>query len=602
MDNFRKVFSVSLIAANLILGIPALVIYLAPTLIVAGYFLLILPGLIMSVLPTLALYLLVFSLCWALLYRLHPGVAIALGAMAVWLVAMQLPQSFNRHTREELAEAEKRNVVTNAALPVVRTFALEVPQHRYTENCNDLCAMLLYNRQVERFILPPPYGEVSPTRKRRTKTVAYRIQEGEICPTEKRNMPRVAGAVIFRADFSEQIRRAVLTRMAGGECLVKEEIADGAADMTLRLIDERKTGRSGVRMGPLPVLNSGLELRVGTTPLAVELAQSSGQLLIPLHLTPTGMGGGTLTYSGWEWGQKRWEKRQIDNLAFLDAHTPFEYHIPTGGTGADVRQQLDRFLSGTSNSQEDVAGFLVGQYFQQMVDEGMERGDAQRLRRILADRRFDNFPNLKSLVRKQPAIQEPVLKAILARVNQEIGQEGTGQEPKKSAVKLLDEVVGAMSPDLFQRARPDWDAFLVNPKARAEATYLILRLVERGSAAAPTLLNIIATKPENVDAWGKDRSAAVRALCALGPAVREHLPTLRRYADEGIVGASTQRWITWKAMLVALGAPLAEFPEKEHRSIRDLAKSRCGYPQERQAARSVASIQTGIGVGLARRR
>ncbi len=507
-------------------------------------------------------------------HNCHPGYSLAIGAMAIWFVAVKVPDSFNRQTSEELARVQERNFVSNATFPEPRSLAIEVPRQVSISHCPDLCLLLLYTHQVARVLLPPSAGDVSPKGKARTPTIAYRLEEADLCPNDNKVVPHLGRELIFKSDFAKQIREAALTRMAAGECLVREELPNASADLSLRIIDEHRPGRKRLLPGPLSVLSTGLELRSGETLIARELTQTSGQLLTPLHLVPLGGGGGNLGFNGWDYGQKKLARSSIDSLIFLKAHTPFDFQVPKGASPVDLRQQLDRFLAGTATGAEDAASSLLGIYMEELTQHGPERGDFARLKNLIQDSRLTSFPGLGNLARRQSALAPTLFEAMLNRLPQAASLKGGG------FYRELDRLAESLPAELFRRPDPRWDALLADPAVRAESTYLVLRLVERGSTSAPQLLAILSATPTSPEAWSKDRNAAIRAFCALGPSASQHLPALRSYATSGIIPASTLRWGTWKAMLVALGAPLNELPETERKSISDLVKNRCGYPQQ----------------------
>ncbi len=567
MHGFRKNFFRFLVAANVVIGIPALIVYSQPSLVVLGFYLFILPGVVLAMLPTVAAYLLLFSLVWVLFCWLHPGYSIAIGAIAIWFAAMKLPESFNQQSSDALARAQRQNYVSNATLSPLRSLAIEVPQHRSIAHCPDICLLLLYGRDVDRVLIPPAYGEVRTRRKARTTTIAYRLEEASSCPNDKRVVPHLGRPLLFKSDFAKYIREAALTRMAAGECLVREEVALAPAELTLRIIDENNAGKKKFLPGPIPVLSSGLELRAGETLIAREVTQSSGELVAPLHLAFVGMGA-------WEWAQKKVRKTDIDPVVFLSTHTPFELTLPKGNSPVSVRQQLDRFLAGTAASSEDAAASLTGLYIEQLMQQGPERRDFARLRNLIVDSRLTSFPGLASLARRQSSLAPTLFDAMLDRLPQAASLKRGGP------FEELDRLAESLPAELFRRPDPRWDALLADPAARAESTHLVFRLVERGNAAAPQLLAMLNAAPAARETWTKDRSAAIRAFCALGPSASEHLTPLRGYAAAGSIPARIQQWVTWKAMLVALGASLSEFPEAERKSISGLVKNRCGYPLE----------------------
>lgn len=559
-----------ILLANLIVGIPALLVYAEPNLVVLGYFLLILPGLILSALPTLAAYLLLFTLCWLACYRLPMSIATLLGFAFLWLVGVQLPWVWNDRTEQALKQAQARNREAASPLAIYRTVSLELPAHRATDGCPDLCLLLLYNGEAERVLLPPPAGPAPGRRKARRTTIAYRLETRDICPNNPRETNRQGHSVFLAGEMAKQVRSIALMRMATGVCLLREELPDTPSEFAIRLVDDPIGSRRSWHWGPPPIRNQGVELLLNGKVVAAELSQSTARLNTPLHFIPVG----GMPMSGWTLSQQRLDPPRQPPLDFLATQTSYEWRLPTGASTAELRQQLDRFLASTAASESDAAASLVSLFIEDIEKQGPQRGDALRVAKLIEDERFTYWGGLNSLARRYPDLQASLWSALLNRLSRP-------QPERQAPYEQLERLAEALPADLFQKPNPQWDALLANPAKRTHLNFLVLRLVERGPGAASQLVSLLA-EPDR----SKAANGAIRALCALGPMAKEHLPAVRSLVAQDKVSAHLLRWQTWKAMLVALGAPLTEFPEKERDSLARQARDRCGYPTERAPRRN----------------
>ncbi|HEX8416010.1 MAG TPA: hypothetical protein VF641_00260, partial [Methylobacterium sp.] len=193
-------------------------------------------------------------------------------------------------------------------------------------------------------------------------------------------------------------------------------------------------------------------------------------------------------------------------------------------------------------------------------------GDAALVARLIGDPRPRDFLGIhqpiKALGSDAAALRGPIAARILAaRVPED-------REP----ARMLGNALSALPPGMFAERTPDEARLLADADRRRWATGLVLRQADRGGAAAPELVQIIAQAyaqavpmkrrhdPDRLD----DANAAVQALCLLGPDAAPVLPDLEALIEAEAVPRRASD--DWRLMLARLGKPVESFTKPENLS------------------------------------
>lgn len=572
----------ALILTNCLVVPLALVVYLFPTLIVVGLFLLILPGIIAAVLPTLAIYLVIFTAGWFTFQRRHWSLGFAAGIAAVTLFGVWLPVHLNSAALAELASASPQNRDPGRPFGRADAVAIERVPAAVTADCDDLCQALLYNGQATRVIIPPPRETSKKRSPSKRHYTVYRIVQATRCPPGQGIAHEGYGQWLPPED-ARTTRTAVLTRIAAGDCLIREEADRMRVDLTIRRIDTRPAPMS-LALRSAPVISSGLALLdADDRVFAAEVTHCTETYQVPLNLEPISSGGGTLGMVGWKWrSRSTHEGPEIRTArgvsATLRRLTGFALDPPKGASGLTTRQQLDRVLDDTSLPSDDPAFALLEIYYQDLEQEEPLTGDSQRLGRLIRDSRITNFEQIPRALARKPALAPAIQDAMLDRLL----MLGVSSRRPPMQFEALQRLAEALPPGAFADGEPRIERILANRRMRESAPTLILRLTDRGAAARPVLLGILReSRPPD---WGRDANAAIAGLCSLGRLAKDELPALLELQAQGVIPEGIHTSLDWRAMLVSLGADPSTFSPagkgtsraEYGRQLRDRAAQRCG--------------------------
>ncbi len=118
-----------------------------------------------------------------------------------------------------------------------------------------------------------------------------------------------------------------------------------------------------------------------------------------------------------------------------------------------------------------------------------------------------------------------------------------------------------LSPGTFATLTPDEERLLADPERQRWATGLIERLTDRGADGVPQLVDVIArayARQAIESDWStpRDASAALRALCRLGPASGDGFARLAKLIETGLVPSSVLDEKDWQFTLARLSGSL----------------------------------------------
>ncbi len=555
-------------------GLLTAILFAAPTLVVAGYFFLIIPGLILSLIPSVFLYALLFFSGWVGFRRQHTAQSVAAGLAAVLLFVLVLPQSFNRHTDNLLAEAAARDLNPPAPLSIAQnaTIAIEAPYgDSRGANCDDLCRLLLFNRNAARVVPLRPLK--SP---KDWEPAAFRLDSSPGCALSEGVLESFARDTRFQWTKSgPAIAQAVRWRIASGDCLVREPVSSEAPALIIRRVGRLPYPDSHrLSLGPSAVRFDALELEAGGRLVARTSSLYTHFYTLPLHLEPYGY---ALQMYGWEWGRRRLPETDLDNIAALKKFTNLDLELPPIPSPEEIRDALDKSLDDPSATNAEF--LLVSDYYQLLSRVGFRPGDEERLVRLASDDRASALSFFRNNLEKREALALRLRDPLLLRLAR------LARTAPKANLYDLQEIVLRLPEAAFREPVPALDYLLSRAEVRRRCLRLIPRLAEQGPPGAIKLAAIVRAgwqAPDDDDrTWGKDAEAALDGLCRMGPAAADLLPALRLMEFEKILPPVQTQSDRWRGTLVSLGADPEDFysdnyrkdPSRYHQHLRNWARS-----------------------------
>ncbi len=572
-----------LTAYLIVTGALAALVLVIPGLVVLGLFALVLPGLILAAMPTAFFYGALFAAGWFPLRNgLGPIAASAGGLAVVALVAFGVPALANRAIADRVAEARRQD--REPTRPLAVSGVLRIEQRRSGEivpatsrddrpsfRCDDLCAAALFTPQINAVTLADPLersdGAVPARHVRPELTTTYRLSPqaaGADCPEPR--LPRESSDRLGRWPEVETLRTAWILALSAGTCIVRDPVGPSPApDWTLELDRDIVQG-SAQRWSFGPQMRARrLVLANRTDEVLRRTSVDVSRLRDVLWIEPT---GGLENFAfGWS---RRGDSEGGYGTVDLLARTTTLGLTPAAATvgaptGADVRARLTAALDDHALPAGSAAFSLVRLYLKGFGAFGrkpdVRDGDVDLLARLIADGRARDFFGIHDAIKavgpRAAALREPMIARVLtARVPED-------REP----ARLLGGALASLPADLFATPTPDELRLLADDERRRWAGGLVRRQADRGGAAGPDLVRIIAqayTRPlpthgplagDRLD----DAEAAVQALCLLGPEAADVLPNLEALIEAGVVPSRVLDERTWQLTLARLGKPVESF-------------------------------------------
>jgi hypothetical protein len=550
----------------LVSGLISLFVLAMPDLIVIGFLFLILPGLVLSAMPTIFLYQVLFTATWFWLRKRGEVTASVAGVALVLVVAFGVPSYFNLQTQQWLVEAEQKDVVPKekigpSAAGPYGLVVVEMPQRLLGwPDCDELCQLLLYNDMAAKVMIRNLEEDIAEKKRSKSGPTVYRTEkENCVVDAEVMKWLKEGRSQEWSQGRAPEIAKAVRARIAGEECLLREDAAPVRGDLRIRWVDESLgTAETNLRLVPGVPWMKGVELRVGDRVVGRETVRGASTLKIPLHLEPISNG---LGFRGWRWG-RRWgsgEPAKVDRVAMLQRLTVLDLEQPRGLDQISMRKRLDLALNARGGS--NAAFALLPDYYKLVREEGMEVGDRERLARLIEDERVIDFSYFDWSDKQRTGVGARVRDAMLRRMLAEQGLE------KKPVTSRLDHLAGSLSEGSFAGEVPLLDELLANGQERRWYPNVIPKLAEQGKVGTEKLVRILEqawSLPDRGFAWGRDAEAATVALCQIGEGAREFLPRLKAVSVKHEKQVSYARGHAWRGMLVALGADPAEFHSENY--------------------------------------
>ena len=224
------------------------------------------------------------------------------------------------------------------------------------------------------------------------------------------------------------------------------------------------------------------------------------------------------------------------------------------------------------NPPEAAAFTLVRPLFEAMGPVGkppdVRPGDGALVARLVTDRRVRDFAGIyrpiKALGIDAAALRGPMVRRVLA----------SNYPDDRGPAQTLGSALSALPAGVFAKPTPEEEQLLADADRRRWASGLVLRQADRGSTVAPDLVRIIEqayARPLPKRSYDdpdrlSDASAAVHALCLLGPDAGFVLPSLEALIQTESVPPRALDSRDWQLMLARLGKPVESFTKPDNLS------------------------------------
>ena len=487
-------------------GILAALALAAPSLVVLGLFLGILPGLVLGFAPTAFLWGALFASVW---WPLHGAVgdvpAAALAAAAAYAVLRALPARANRPMQARLAALRGEDVTPaeRIALRGTVTFALthpyEQPGSDRTRNgqreraCDPLCVAALFTPGVDAVVrlhlhAPDRDPRVGPVSAPETYRVARRAAGApSVMPAD------LAKHGAWHAGWERAARAlgdAWRLRIARGETIVRHDGDGGPADFTVSVQEWRedvvpRRGPWTLAPGPLHARRIEVRDRAGAVLLRRTVANA------PLRSRMLNVAGsGSPESFRLHWGNastRRGEPRtdELHATAVLREWTTLRLDADPREAALEARADLARLLADRARPIDDPTFALVRPVLCDVEEHGPVAGDAALLATLVADTRSRDHDGLSGAIRKLGAdgalLRDVLVRRVLA-----------GRFPDDFHLGALGEALRHLPPGTFATPTPWERQLLADQERRLWARGLIERQSDRGAAAVPLLLDVLA--------------------------------------------------------------------------------------------------------------
>ncbi|MCJ2121794.1 hypothetical protein [Methylobacterium sp. J-077] len=562
-------------------GLGAFVAVCFPPLIALGFLLLVLPGVFLLVAPTAFLYGVAFAAGWFPLRRLSRAGAGLAGAVTLALAAVGLPIWVNQRLDVALAHVRDGDVMPATPIRVSGAVRLEIDRRmlspRYQREpgpyeCNTLCAATLFTPGVES-VTVADLGEVwrGQPQMNQNWTTTYRLVRRPFCDR--------AGSVtreLYDPDKGELLRDDALRagwRLAAAEGRCVERVEDPGMirdkpNWVLRYETPNPDDLSVIPTGSARLTRLSLD---GPAGRVLQQSAASGVAFAPvlyLGVLTAFPYPGALFIPGSTW---RWIKPDVEVRAVLATRT--NLGVTPAATSAkpptcdDLRATVGRALADPSVPAAAAPFALVAALLLSPEDGTpgpgqpacsiARPGDASLFARLLDRPGLTNLQTFEPVIAMLGPAASTLSDALVARA---IRMTGFGQESVD--FQFVDGAITRLPARAFAEATPDTERLLADCDRRGQIPGIVRRQADRGAAAVPTLLGILVQTCSKLRGWDTEAQvAALRALCAIGPAARTALPGLTMGPPIAMDGNS--RWRSesdglWPFTLLRLGMTRAE--------------------------------------------
>ncbi|MBR0851819.1 hypothetical protein JQ543_29060 [Bradyrhizobium diazoefficiens] len=498
------------------------------------------PGFVVLAAPTILIYLL--AIAPLVLARTAPNRPVAIGLVAIgllipvgiaivpgWISEQRATEFIARMSADDVsgtADGKPRRIelIGNSASGL---FEFNQGIGDKTATCNQICARLLFNGEVDWVrVTRMPDASVL-LRKETARSVTYRIEHRDFCPDAA-----PAGYVV---------EKVVRDRLISGDCLIAEAGGNEAADATVRL----STNYSSKSYPPAPfpdapdfvLVDSIKQFQInmrGTDDASPLRRQTETAVLVlakPYYIgTEMHIQGG---YSGPTRGRRRIVARLIDLAGSLRAAFGYEIGDIAPAKSDSVRAVAERILAIPasaapvfSTQQQDV---LVEALKATAKQASVSSADIELVSHIVTDDRMKISTaalSIQEMLRKNPGLYRPLIPVVLDRMSGP-GDQTTSHYKSMLGWSLSDVSTNDLRPYREKmigivEAQPDWTTYGVLTRLAEfgddDATSLVIRRLDPGGSrrSSPEFAAIAACR------------ASMQAWPALQPAVLAYLASKTR--------------------------------------------------------------------------
>jgi hypothetical protein len=478
--------------------------------------------------------------------------------------------------------------------------------------CDGLCQRLLLNGVASRVLvatddlaapLDPSLGADSFRMEKRASCPAVELASG-LDPIEIEKE---------RLDWrSKRIDELMQIAIGGGNCLIAERAAMGAADLVISFGNFRWGASS---------MGAGLSLMADTIGAdRIALHQRRGdafaetyrwtgvqmQKLFPLYAPTAIMGSQLQTVTGLARYTDRLniaEKyyQRPDVTAFLVNRLGFDLALRAESADADTRAVLEKALA--DKAAATVPAQVAANFFEGLMRAAKLTADERTLARALyEDQRFpvplQAWAGVQYAEAAPPDYFEAIAAAMMKRLRAIDGADAGGRNPPwREEVSHIGVIFRMLPREAVLRHRHDLEWLARHERLRAGAYQALTRLSEFGGEGGATLLWLIDDAKrfwgDSGDQWQHPYLAGLIGFCRMGPAGKDFIQPLFDRLDQGIIvnGASYHRLVVHA--LIGMGAdpekvwlhakPKEDRPEKElragfdHHVAQALKEPECHY-------------------------
>jgi len=512
------------------LGIASIFILAFPSIIYIGIGLLVVPGILIWLTPPAFMYGSIAALSWIGLRGLPRPARLVGVASALTLLAVGPPLVINSLTEDVVREW------TRADIPLARQYAsgdviaFVMPMsdeagigRAGSIDCEELCQRLLFNGAFRRVLVAlsgeGPELDLSAA----ADVAAYRIERAANCavPQTTESPGFVGGWGNSMADYESH--RQVLSRIAAGDCLVREWAKLGDAELILaqRLVHRIERSQSPSRWSLAPIIFSvnRIELveQAGDRRDAVfRLTQvASHRVDAPFIVGITDMhwpfAAGSGIRRSVEW-VNRFDVGDQSRLIFGTAVRPVVHRIEDGAAERIMAGALADPALPFGDARFRLADRIL-KWIARKPEVTVE--DVDLVQAIIRDRRFGTYSIPGPVFQALGRAAEPLIDDVVDRLF------STELPREREAVDRIAWTIFNMPPQALARSTARLEELTRMPGRRGVAYVAIARLADGGTAEAPFLGRLVeGYKQWSVSKPGDDERktalGALMALCRLG--------------------------------------------------------------------------------------
>lgn len=553
-----------------------------PGLVILGFFMLIIPGLILSFAPTAFLWGCVYAVAyWLTRSRLGPK-WVALGAVPVTaaiLCAIPLPSILM--AQAALSRYHLDPVV--AARPIGPTGDVRLDRTTGSSGCDSQCLALLFEPGVRSVTVNNTrkisFAQIRDGLAPLTKHArTFRLKPTGQCAAGDPK-PDISGGYFGKTPEDNRAMAAEWKARLTSEYCLSSSLPIARYDLLLRSGAWRESDEPGERTSA-----DYAEIRTGANRLLMRVFNlRASSLQAPLNIAFT---GGMEDFTA-GWARSLWPKG-VPTLwegpgRELDAALAVRRSANQASALAAIRAGLSAAVDDPALTADAAIFQSVGDYLEMLKPSGALPADRVLVERLIADPRLDDLKGAWLLPKIFSAGELAQLRPII------IAKFSSLPATADPRTRGLGAALKSWPVGAFAQLSGEERLLLKDVDRRARATGLIERLYDLGPPGAPMLVQILdeheraksninrddPSRDQVAISWegeahGNAQSAAIRALCQLGPAAKGELGGLLGMEQRSIKKDFGGR--DWDRMMVRVGKPVDQVGKPE-----DLSGSEANY-------------------------